>query len=387
MTWIMVVIRSLSTRSIALVFASLILLTMVLLLDVGFMTSLYNIYDDLIALRVDLHGKTITISSYSLAPFTSVIRISDVEKLLKDISNDVEDVVYEVVTLANINGRNVIVRGIDFNTLDKYLKYNVVEGVDFNEKYVAHAWIGVELARRLEVKVGDIITLSSFFSKTTFTLAIAGVINITKPYCYELIVPYELGLKIRNIGRDKASIAIVILKPQANITRLLYKLGVRKQYAPLLERAIVALKYVKGEVRSTIYERASELYLMRLGIHRDVLVITTIALGFILSIGYHIIGQLVMLLNRDRLIILHEQGLSIMRVKVAVIIMVTLLMLISFSLTQTLLPLINELTDPHIIGHRINIKLETSTLSITTMFALLFLLTGILVVKLYEEYE
>ena len=162
---------------------------------------------------------------------------------------------------------------------------------------------------------------------------------------------------------------------------MLCKLGVRKQYAPLLERAIIALKYVKGEVRSTICEKASELYLMRLGIHRDVLVITTIALGFILSIGYYIIGQLIILLNKDRLVILHEQGLSAMRIKVAVIIMVTLLMLISFFLPQALLPLINELANPYIIGHRINIKLEASTLMITGMFALLFLLTGILAVS------
>ncbi len=376
--WVVLTYKCLGWRVLVLIALSLLVLMFALAVTSGYVLSAYAFYDELVVPR-ELSSRVVVVSGVSLAPFTSVVRVNAVSSAISD-SPGVRDVVPEVLVPAVLNGTGVIVRGVDPNFLKRYVGYEVVEGRGMRGECLACAWVGSELARTLKLGAGDVVTIYSIFSKYPYILEVEGVLKLPEPYDHEVLVPYELGQLMRGVGRDYASVVLVVLREGADPREVLSKLaGARFGEVPeLLERAFIALKYVGREVRAQVFKHAADILIERLGMPRSSLVATAISLALISSVGSYVIGLIPAVLSRDRLSVLHEQGLAKSRIKASILIFGGVAIILGYLAVRACLPALSDILGAPVLHHPVSLGSDPVLDVSIPAFVFLFYSTGVL---------
>ena len=383
MEWVVKVIKSIRLGSYAITLLSIMVLTTLLMINISCLHALYNLYDEISFPKSYRDSNTVVVTGYSMAPFTSVISVEGVENCLNNV-NGVRWVVYEVLSIASINGSSIVVRGLSRNDLKHLIDYNVVKGEDFIDDCMYCVWISSEIANRYGLDVGDYITIYSLFTSSPYVLQVKGILDLDKPYSHELIVPMELGRAIRGISDRQASIAIVFLDPDIDRSVVLRSFNISSERISLFERALVALKYSRGEISSSIYSSAAEFYMARLGLHRDVFLIVSISIMILMTMGSYIVGNMIVLVNRDNLSILYTIGLPKYRVKTVIIALVLVMVIALFPVVLSLSRYLLGVVGLRIMEYPLTNDIDMFISVLAFLFTYIFTAIGVLTVDLVE---
>jgi len=376
--WLAVTYRCMGRKVLVLIAASMMALMLALAITSGYVLSVYSFYDELTVPR-ELKDRVIIVSGISLAPFTSVVKVSAVSSAVRG-SPAVQDVTYQVIVPALLNGSGVIVRGIEPDFLRRYFCCDVIEGSNMCEDCLACAWVGSSLARSMKLRAGDVVTIYSIFSKSPYILEIKGVLKVPEPYDHELLVPYTLAQLLRGVSRDYASVAIVILRREASSREVLSRLvGAGEGEAPeLFERVFVALKYAGREVRAEAFKHAADILIERIGMPRSSLVAIAMSLALISSVGCYVIGLVPSILSRERLSVLHEQGLSETKIRVSILLFGVVAATLGYITVKACLPVLSTLLSIPILHHPVSLGSDPVLDAGVPAFVLLFYSIGVL---------
>ncbi len=337
-----IIIRSLSLKYlIALVILTLIL-NLVLIIDLGLVNSLYTFYN-----QYQVQNKSsIMIMSYSVAPFTSLINRRNLDMLLHK-SPYITGVEYHVLTIGLVDNHVIVVRGI--------------EGLGSSSVGLC-AWISRELAKVLEVSVGDVVQVYSIFSRSPLLLRICGYHTLNAPYKYELIVPYDIGCILRNVHKDYASVAIVHVREGVDASIVLRSLGLKELPKGVAERAILIVKYLGKKSMLRAYREVSEFYLSRFSLGRDSLLVMSIALALALSYTYYVLSMSLIHLIRKDIKCLHDLGVPYSKIKKCLIVLLNALITTELVIIYNSLTYISKLLDLKIINYEVQLYIDTPLL-------------------------
>lgn len=280
------------------------------LLTAGLVGSLYMLTEDMLTPPSGPSGYYVVVTSYSVAPFTSVIREGFVEERLGDV-HGVVDVVYEVLAPVVIGRSVYVLRGVEARDLGTVAGEYAVIGEGLGDRCVGCVLVGEALARELGVGPNDTLVVYSPMASSDFVLIVKGVLVTNTVLRYELVTNVPTAEAVRGIGPGAYSLAIVFTDGPASLRRVAEAFNVSLAGRGLLERAFLALRIVGPRFRPYFLESLSDMYLSRFGLSRDMLVSVLIGTVGVLSIGFYILGQAVALYASGRMTLLHDLGLSI----------------------------------------------------------------------------
>uniref|UniRef100_A0A7C4BCK9 ABC transporter permease n=1 Tax=Ignisphaera aggregans TaxID=334771 RepID=A0A7C4BCK9_9CREN len=377
-------IRIISPKSIALSLATLLAIYLLLMFFTGLVTTMYSFYESVVGANAPQSRFVFVVSSYALSPFTSVVSISSIEDTVRGLPG-VEKTVYEVITIGYVDGRAVVVRALNSSTLRELVEYSVAEGSDVDDNCFYCAWVGLNLAKKLSVSAGDSIALYSPFTRTPFTLRVAGVISAGKPYDNELIVPLGVGQAFRGLSRGQVSIAIIFLSSRQSYLELAKRFEVDVEKVSLAERVILSLRYVGKRVELRAYNDFSSMLLSRLGLPRETLTLVLVSTSIVLSLGLYIAGQAMATLNLGNILIAYELGVSVKKVKMFLALVAILCSLASFATALALAKALFSLAAIELLGHEARLCIAEKDAWFLPVPATLFTLTGLAMVRIDEQ--
>lgn len=375
-----VVARVVGVKVFVFVAVSTLVLATILVLVASYSLFIININEYIAFPRLN---NTVVVSGFALSPLSSLIKIDDVEKALNGTPG-IRAIVYEVVTLAYVNDEVIVVRSLKARDLKMITDYVVLAGIDVYDYCTNCVWVGMDLARKLNINVGNILVLQSLFSKEPLVARVAGILLVDKPYSNEIIVSWMLGTRLRGVGDEYASIALVLLEPDVNKSLILEKLGISDVREQLLEKALLVLKYI-GRSRRTLLYTSPDFYFARLGLPRELLLALALSIVFILSSGYYVLGQLPLVISREKLRLLYEIGLSETRIKLSIALIVAFITLSVLPLSSILSKIVLAAGNVAILGYDVEVNLDTLTLSMISAYMLLFMMLGLLMVSISGE--
>ncbi|MGC9149176.1 MAG: hypothetical protein ACP5GI_07030 [Sulfolobales archaeon] len=308
--------------------SSYILLAIVLLgLDTALWVTGLTIYSliNVAEYLVKVSSDEILITSYSISPFTSLVNINSVRERIGDIWGRCVDS-FEPINLAlvNINSTLIVLRGVSDAS-----KITVSEGERYDPSCLNCAWIGESVKRELGLEIGDLIVVESIFIRVPMILRVAGIYESGYLSDKEIIVSYKTASILR--GADPSYASILIIRPRNSecINEILARISSEKFISP--ERIIVAIRYVSAKnISSKLISALSDIYLARLGLHRDIFTVLAISIAIILSYAYFITGSIIYRLNTDRIRILHNIGVSKRNIFAASLILYVLIFSVVF---------------------------------------------------------
>jgi len=384
MEWVRVVIKGIGWESHVAVCLLQALLLTTIFTDLGYLHSLYNLYGEIADPLAAPGYRTLVISGYSLAPFTSIVDVNYVEDLAKSLSG-VKAVVYETLAVVYLNTSSVTVRGIRSEDLALLTNYTIISGVAIDGGCPFCAWVGSALAREYNISVGSLLTIYSPFTQSPFILRVRGIIDAGDPYSHEIIVPLELGRAIRGIGGGQASLAVIILEPWADPSMVARALNMSLERVSLLERIMIAVRYSGGKAVPSTYSSVSEPYLARLGLHRELFLTATISIAFLLSIGSYMLGRAPLTSNSEKLRVLYMQGLSPARIKGGVILLLQLYLAIAALFAWAAANYIAWAAGLHILGYPLRLGAPGYDVIAAVLCVAIFTSLGAATVVIDEE--
>ena len=360
-----ILLRHVNPRSVLLVILAVIVLSSIIIIDVGFLIGLTTLYDRM----VFRESRELVLMSYALAPFTSIVTPSDIVKLIG--SNVPVD--YEVLVPCIVDNQLVLVRGLNITT---YINKGVLKlKVGRTPHNHLEVLIGSHLAKVLNVEVEDVLLIITPYIKAPIPVVVVGIIESTEPYCNEIIAQYMLGLKLRGLSQG-GSIARI-----HNATVHVKAVKNLEQVAPmntaLLEKIIIALKREGKGVIGVPYKSPVEVLASRLGISRDIVSLTCIVIALVLTIGVYTIGGLAVIMNRNHILILHEVGVPIRTFKLILVLLVFIAATIAYITALTIIPYIVPCIT-HILGYPIKPELTPITTITSYIAIILILILGVI---------
>lgn len=281
----------------------LALLALISLSVLSLFTSLYNFYDNM--LLVD--GEGLIISSYSVSPLTSVVS----EKYVKELVSDVVGVRVEplVFSLVYVKGKAVVVRGVEKTIFSSFS--NNLEGS------VPCVIVGEGLAKELNLSEGDILTLYSPFIKESVLVSICDVKYFPSLMNYEIVTSIELSRIIRGISNNQYSVVILRADNLSILSGISMKLGLSSKDVTLLRKALLILSQQDGVLVHELHGDIPEVYVAKLGIHRDLILTLSYTIATLVIISDLLIGEYVFRLSRRSVKILRFLGVSKKRIFIA----------------------------------------------------------------------
>lgn len=329
-----------------------LLITLYSLVSAYVEASLLNIVD--LPLNPPAPGGLVLVNVYSgiaTSPITGLVDRGILSKL-EGVGGVITWV--EVTTPALVNGNPVVVRGVDERWVDIY-KPEVVEGEGFQVGALSKAWVGVNAARRLGVKPGDLIVVKSLFTNVEALLIVAGVLDTPQPYRYEVLVPLSIAYSLR--GSTDPSVVRVAYDPSmVDEGRLAELLGSKEVIPAGVSRVVSALAY-KGYVRVEDPSVAQRYYVERLGVPYEVVVVTALVSNVIVSLLNIVPAWLIFSLRRRSLRVLVEQGVTPNAIRLSLAIMT--IPLVTLASLAGLLA-IRLLEPPTILGYPIDLELPAN---------------------------
>ncbi len=313
----LIVWRAVGLRREAVVVVATGLFVVAALATAGVIDSLYGLSEDMVTPSSGPSKYYVVITSYSVAPFTSVVRKGFVEGRLEDVGG-VAGVVYEVLAPVVLNDSVYILRGVDPADLGVVAGDYGVIGRGLTSDCLGCVWVGESLARELGLGPNDTVVVRSPLASSDFVLRVEGVIVTDSVLRYEFVTNAVMGEVIRGVGPGTYSVAVIFVDGPDSLARVAEAFNVSLAGRGILERALLAIRFAGPRSRPFLLESLSDMYLSRFGLSRDLLASLLIATLAVLGAGFYVLGQAVTAYAVERLALLHELGLSTRYLKVCV---------------------------------------------------------------------
>ena len=322
-------------------------------------------------------------SGSASTPFTGLIS-RDYEERISSIKG-IEKVWSELVVPCVVNGKTIIIRGIERNMLSKLI------GEEYVEKAIIYnrAWIGTKAAEYLNIKTGENIIVYSLFNNIPLVLRISRIVKLPEPYDNEIIVSLETAQLLRGVGENTVSLIKVIYDPEkisyekileeANIT-----ISSRENIQLyLFEKALLLVSITPGKTLAT----SSTGLLERLGFSKDLLTATSIVIAVLLSYIVLLLGKYVVITHRNSFTVLQVIGVTSSLVKKYLLVIYVPIVFLSTYLGLLVSQYLIENLNYHIFNYKIVSGLDSiQGLSTIALYVVLFAL-GVLLERGVELNE
>ena len=326
-----IVYRVTSKKSYGLLLIVTLLFFILIFLTIGFVEAIYYLPEQIVYPKEPITPYYIVISSYSISPFTSIYNTRYVlEKI-----NKLEGVLREipiVFSLVEINGQGVILRGVEKSDLGVFLGNYSVEGMGFNDNCIGCIWVGNALAEELGLSINDTVVVYSPLSRSSYVVLVKGIVETNSVSKYEFITNLATARIIRGACQECVSTTILFLRDKECLEKAYRVFNITLRREGLFEKALLVLRISGRRISWEQYEALSSMYLSRIGLSRSMFYALLITLTLVLSLGYSVLAESIILLNKDNYIILYEQGLGIKKLKLIVTTYNTLIIISSFLL-------------------------------------------------------
>lgn len=283
----------------------------------GVIDSLYGLSEEMVTPSSGPSQYYVVITSYSVAPFTSVVMERFIEERLAGVRG-VVGVVYEVLAPVVLNGSVYILRGVDPADLSVVAGNYSVVGRGFTSNCFGCVWVGESLARELRLGPNDTVILHSPLASSDFVLRVEGVLVTDSVLRYEFVTNVGMAEAVRGVGQSTYSLAVIFVDGPDSLARVAEAFNVSLAGRGLLERALLAIRFAGHRLKPYFLESLSDLYLSRFGLSRDLLASLLVATLAVLGVGFYVLGQAVTSYATGRLALLHELGLSTRYLRVCV---------------------------------------------------------------------
>ena len=308
------------------------------LLISGEIMGTYNIYNTI----EGLGGKdSIIVTGYSISPYTSLINKQELLSKLKNASG-IKNITFVVLSLGYVKGKDVAFIGVS-NYKDPYCAY---------PSYYIKKELGLEK--------GKVILVHPALS--SFPIALK-VCNFSSKYKWAIMVSLNVAYQMHGggINRGLASLAIIHLKNPSYKKAVMKYLNIPPLQSSLLKEASLIVQNYKNKEVQRIFRQASQAYFSKLGVPRVAFLSLAISSIAIISIASYVSGYVFTIVDRDRIEVLRNYGVSTRRIlvnsllisyaSIAVSVAVSLLIFeaLKGSASSTILglpltPIVNELT-------------------------------------------
>ena len=316
-------------------------------------------------------------SGSALTPYTGLIPRS-VEYRLRHVLES-ENVWSEVVLPALVNGKPIIVRGIDTKTLCRVVGDMLCREVV--EKPFT-AVVGVDAASYLGIAEGEEVVLYPLFTAIPLKLRIVGVVDVENPYRGEILVSLSFAQKLRGVDRDTVSMVKVVYRSRSEVVQILRSMGLKgaeanKQLTPLYLVERIAITLVSGASKPIAMTSFSyiDMFTKRFGFSRDMLTIATSILAILSSFTVYTIGRSCIVLHLDRLRVLSEVGVSRKRIALHITMITAPIVTIAILCGIAIAMNISKMFSLYIFGYSIEPCVDLITVAIElTSFLTLYIL-------------
>ncbi len=308
----------------------------------------------------------IVVSNIALAPFTSLIDLASLAHRLENISGI--HIAPEVMVVALVEKHVVIVRGVETEAT----RYR---GIDLSKlgNCLYCCIVGRDLAKRLGIELGRIVVVSSVFQRVAIPLKVVGYTD-REPYSYEIIVPIAIARVLRCASRSHASVAYIHAEHRESIELLSRKLGIGVPRT-LLERALIAIKYMGREERAKLYSSVSEVYLSRLGIDRTTVIAANLALSAIVAMGLYLMGRSLPHIAKKEIVVLRIVGMPRLSIATALCTALLVSMVLSWLCIYTALSVAKPRIS--IANHEIPLEIDIHVYALSLAIAYAIAVLGL----------
>lgn len=303
--------------------------------------GVYNLYN----IIQSLGGKnSLIITGYSVSPYTSLINKNDLLNKLRNTSG-IENITFLVISLGYVNGKDVAFIGNN-NVSDAYCAYP--------SYYVKN---------ELNLKINQTILVYPALSNFPIILKVCNFSNLY-PWAISVNINTAYLIHGGGINYGLASLAIIDFKNSSYKLSAMKSLSLTPVQKSLINTALILVQNNQGE--KMLFNEASQAYFNKLGIPKIAFLSLAIASALIISIASYTIGLIFNLIDKDRIEILNNYGISKMKIMFNSIAISLLLLLISFIISLFIFNKIKYLLSTNLLGlpliPSINIYIMLSTL-------------------------
>lgn len=322
----------------------LTLLTTISLSVLGIFTSLYNFYENLVL----TNGEGIVISSYAISPLTSVVSGDYVRNLVGNLKGvSVEPLVFSI---AYFKGKTVVIRGVEETEFSHFC-----DGLGCNVSCVI---VGEGLAKELNVSVGKTLALYSPFIKGTVLVTVCGVRRFHTPLNYEVIASIELSRTIRGIGSNYYSVVILRAENPSVLSNISSRIGLSPEDTKLLQKALLILSQQGNVLVHELRGDIPEVYVAKLGIHRDFIFSLSYAVAALVIISDVLIGEHVFRSAKKTVAVLKYLGISRRKILVALTLQTLTYVAVAVLAALTVLQSFSDLIKLEVLSHYVSPRIS-----------------------------
>ncbi len=331
-------------------------LALAALSSVGLVIALYSFYEDL--LPVD-EGES-AVSSYALSPLTSVVSEKQLLELLGNATDtQVEFIVFSV---AYARGRAVVVRGVS----SEYL----VETLGLDPGVARYClYVGKGLAEKLGIGKGNTLVLHSPFTGDLLPAPVCGVLPLPSVLNYEILTDFSTARVLRGISEGYYSVAIV----RGGAPGALHSADL-----PLARRALLLILQRGGRVDLEVVAEIPEVYVARLGIHREVVLLVAYSAIAVVALSCPLIGYGISVSVESCTKVLRQLGVSRRAVLALLLILTCTYVAGAVALASLALSYLSWLTEVEVLGHSISPKVSPYDTTVVALAQLVLTLLGVL---------
>lgn len=308
-------------------------LSMLSLYAIGYVESLYRVYDVFYPLDSG-SVSTIIVSSDAVSPFTSIVDLKYIEERLRDFKNVSIHPLF--ITVGLVNAEPVVV-------------------YEFNVANDTCAYPDQEILSKTKTVWSDFIPIQSPFNNEILILRVCGVGG--KP---GVGVSHSTIARLRGVSPSYYSF-VVIYVYDADIVDDVYKALGLERVEPYVEK-LIKRAFLVAIRRGNIVElkdvqNPTEAYLVKLGIYRDYVVYLAYSIALITLIGLPLLGLgIIDFLCKD-FEILTAHGVSKRTLMVALLAFITISMSLSTAMSIIVFNL--GITPPlTFMGYKIPLKID-----------------------------
>ncbi len=300
--------RVLSLRHQALAAIAGSLFVVAVSLNAGFITAFLGLSEAMITPAQPPSQHYVVITAYSVTPFTSVIRESLVESRISRV-NGVTAVVYELLAPVVVDGRPLILRGVNGRDLRVVAGDYRVAGYGFSDECIGCVWAGSQAAEELGLSPGDTIIAHSPLGSGDFVLTVEGILHTDSVLKHELVTNIPTAEAVRGSGPGSVSLAIVFTDSREGVREVAQAFNITPAVAGVLERAFLALRVVGPRVTPYIIESLPGMYLSRFGLSREAVAAAAVATAVATALGLFMLGNSIIAHDRVYLRIIWWLGI------------------------------------------------------------------------------